>query len=193
MAHHKFNRHTNNNKYEKNESVNHESHERVPTGPSPGGAYTAKRGIRERLIERFKEKPATKAEIEQLELDTKREQLKTLKSKARHSRPSRYEGMFGGNSSVGRVSRKVQSSSAFGGGGFGMSSGMMSSGEGMGFGSGLDNMLGSGGRSKEGRKTSRQPDMGFCSGMDEMLGSCGSKKSKTERGFGSGLHDMFGL
>src|SRR5689334_24488415 len=72
----------------------------IPTGPSPGGASTPKKAnVLSRIRERFKEKPATKEEVEQLGLNAKREIYKTQISRAKSSRPSRFSFLESSGSS----------------------------------------------------------------------------------------------
>lgn len=80
------------------ERIEHQKYpekEELPYQPARGGANTPKRGIRARLREKFSEKPATREEIMQLELDTRREQLKSQKYNYKHQRPSAFARVMG--------------------------------------------------------------------------------------------------
>lgn len=79
--------------------------EELPFQPAQGGASTKRPGIRERLRERFREHPATKEEIMQLELDTRREQLKSQKYTYKHQRSNAFERIVGGGQRQARPSR----------------------------------------------------------------------------------------
>lgn len=64
-----------------------------PNKPAPS---SEKKSALSRLRERFKEKPATKEEIQQLGLNAKREIYKTQIRNAKASRASRFSGFGGG-------------------------------------------------------------------------------------------------
>ena len=83
---------------DKNDYSNHPypSKDELPFQPAPGGAATRKPGLRERIREKIHEKPATHEEIKQLELDTRREQLRSQKYNFKHQRPSALERVMGG-------------------------------------------------------------------------------------------------
>lgn len=173
------------------------------TGPEPESLKRP--GIRERLRERFKEKPATEAEVEQLKLDAQREKLKSDKYKYKHARPSVIGKVLGTSPRnnerrrpVGRPRqyprRSNERSTSFGGnsqgGGFGNGS----------FGGSLldphgSDSMGSGGDAWQG------------SGLDSMLGGRGGllsnnnnqkrpvgrpKQGPKTPPFGTGLKKLFG-
>ena len=111
--HHKNNHHSTSN----NNNPQHHKPS-YPTEPNPGGRYgggyptkpvpssSRKPSVLSRIKDRFKEKPATKEEVEQLGLNAKREVYKTQIVKAKKARPSRFENIFGGGGQSGGGSRR---------------------------------------------------------------------------------------
>lgn len=69
---------------------------KIPESPTSDSYVPPKQSVLARIRGRFQEKPASKAEIDQLRLDTVREELKTRKQLARSKRPSRFGGFGGG-------------------------------------------------------------------------------------------------
>lgn len=200
--HHRHNPNTNHNHHHTNNNQ-HERRDDYPNRPAPGGKYRSERnerdfpnrpapqsmkrqGLLERIKEHVKKKPATQEEIAQMELDVKKEELKTRKFKARRARPSFLGDGFGSGGGT-----RVRESS----GGFGS------------FGSGGIGNFGMGGSLLEPSyekpsKKQKQDSMGFGSGMNDMLGTGGGMdmgfskskgKKQNDYSFGSGLNDMFGL
>lgn len=84
-------------KNHKNSTSNHSnpSHHK-PAYPSAPAPSSERKSVLSRIRERFQEKPASKAEIDQLRLNTVREELKTRKQLAKSKRPSRFGGFGGG-------------------------------------------------------------------------------------------------
>lgn len=82
-------------KNHKNSTSNHSNpaHQKPAYPSSPAPQKTGKSALA-RIRERFQTKPATPQEIQQLRLDTVREELKTRKQLAKNKRPSRFT--FGG-------------------------------------------------------------------------------------------------
>lgn len=84
-------------KNHKNSTSNHNNpahiNNKFPTSPAPS---SERKSVLSRFRERFQEKPASKAEIDQLRLNTVREELKTRKQLAKSRRPSRFAGFGGG-------------------------------------------------------------------------------------------------
>lgn len=84
-------------KNHKNSSSNHSNPSHIqpksqfPTSPAP---QRTGKSVLSRFREKFQEKPATAEEIQQLRLNTVREELKTRKVLAKNKRPSRFS--FGG-------------------------------------------------------------------------------------------------
>lgn len=145
-----------------------------PNRPAPGGSSTMRpksfrEKVRDKLRERFHEHEATPEEVEQLELNAKREKARTSIKKSKHE--AREYGFWGKNGGFGGSGRGRNRGSS----GFSLGDSLLDSGfgggKGGGFGHGLDDMLGSGG--------------GF--------GMGGRKKKKGSSGFGSGLNDMLGF
>lgn len=137
---------------------------KLPTGPAPQSAKRS--GFFGRLRERIREPDATKEGIEQLELNTKREEYKTRMHIAKAKRPSKFGNLvFGSQSppqrSYGRSSRQAPRendswlfSNDSHSSGFGSES----------FGSGLNDMLGMGSSQNNSRKKKYQK-----SGLEEMF------------------------
>lgn len=105
-------------------SANHNNpqHEKPKYPSNPVPEARSKESVLTRIRQRFQEKPATEAEVKQLRLDTVREELKTRKTIAKQSRPSRFSGFGGGQSSTpsyrrGSKIRQEEPSFLFGGGG----------------------------------------------------------------------------
>lgn len=95
----------------------------MPKKPSPGGASTQKRSsVLTKIREKFKEKPATREEVEQLGLNAKREVYKTQIQRAKSSRPSKFD-FLGGEESRSRGSRRNDNTGSFLFGGGGKSNG----------------------------------------------------------------------
>ena len=146
----------------KNSSANHNSPQHIknnyPTKPVP---QTEKRSVLNRIRERFKEKPATPEEIQQLRLNTVREELKTRGQIAKSRRPSRFSGFMSESKPSGRgrtgVRHQQEPSFLFGGGNKG---------------SGGEDFLG----------ISKSPSLDFITGANS------GKKSKNYK---SGLEELF--
>lgn len=86
--HHKKHHTDNHNKPQHQQNKN-----QFPTAPAPS---SERKSVLARIRGRFQEQPASKAEINQLRLDTMREELKTRKQLAKSKRPSRFGGFGGG-------------------------------------------------------------------------------------------------
>ena len=100
------------------------SNNNIPSGPAPGGASTPKKSsVLSKIREKFKEKPATREEVEQLKLDAQRETYKTQKQLAKSKRPSRFAFLEGGGSPSSRGRRSQETGSFLFGGGGGKSNG----------------------------------------------------------------------
>lgn len=146
----------------------------LPFQPARGGASTKRPGIRERLREKFREHPATKEEIMQLELDTRREQLKSQKYNYKHQRPSAFERIVGGSQRQPRPSRGGAPRQRLGGS-------MLDSRPSIsfiskntqptsqGFGSGLHSLLGSGMQEQPKKYQKKQVPPTWGSGLSKMF------------------------
>lgn len=135
-----------------------------PTGPAP---QKMGKSVLSRIRERFQEKPATKEEVAQLQLNAKREVAKTQIQRAKSSRGSRLDRFVGGGQSQGpsyrRSSRMApQDNSFLFGGGQSQGGGFLDSSEG--------------------------PSLSFITGVEPQRR--GSRR-KQESGFGQGLSDLF--
>lgn len=138
------------------------------TPPVPSGRGFEKRGLLEKVRERFKEKPTTAEEVEQLGLKAKKETFKTQIYKAKRERPSGIGSLVFGGRSEGTPARRSasrqpsQESYGLGWGFESSNSGLMGS-KNAEFGSGLNDMLGMG-SGNSGRKKKYQK-----SGLEEMF------------------------
>lgn len=137
-----------------------------------------RRSFVEKLRERVKGPPATKEEIDQLNLNMQREVLKTKMSIAKHQRPSLLKNVMFGGQPVTRGRAQGRRGTAY----------RQEPSLGFGSNSSESNF---GGSMFSSENTYR--------GMDEMLGSGPAMKKekgrqkKYEKPFGSGLDDMFGF
>lgn len=145
------------------------SNNRLPNRPAPSSDEPEKQSRFSKFRERFKEKPATPEEVEQLRLQAEREKYKYNKKYYKHSQQQVGGQMFKQGSY--RPSRGTVSQ----GNGFGFGNSLLDSrpsGSGPIFG-GLDSAFGS----QSSRPTQKR----------------GRPKVQAEKGFGSGLSRMFSI
>jgi len=143
---------------------------KVPNRPAPSSDEPERKSRFAAFRERFKEKPATPEEVEQLRLQAEKEKYKYNKKYYRHGQRELGGQMFRQNPP------RQQSRSAPRGNGFGFGNSLLDSrptSSGPIFG-GLDSAFGS--------QSSRPPTK-----------SRGRPKVEPQRGFGSGLSSMFGI
>lgn len=161
--HHKNHRHS-------SENHNLPHHEKSEYQSHPAPQSDRKHGFLGGIREKFREKPTTREEVEELGLRAKKETYKTQIANAKKARPSALGGLlFGGPAPTrpyprGRSSRPSGYQDTSGGWLMGSSGGSgWSNAE---FGSGLDNMLGAGSSGRQLRGRQKKVKSGF----DEMFG-----------------------
>lgn len=128
-------------------------------------------GFLQKIRNKIKEPPATKEEIDQLKLNTQREELKTRSQLAKNRRPSRFAGIGGGG---------------FGGGGGGRSGRT-------GHHSNDNSFLFGGGNSNGGSflDMGSSPSLDFITGGNQKPSRRGRNNSDEGGISGKGLSDMF--
>lgn len=144
---------------------------KLPSRPAPSSDEPERKSRFASFRERFKEKPATAEEVEQLRLQAEKEKYKYNKKYYRHSQKEIGGQMFRGGSYSPSRGRQTRPQSGYGFGNSLLDSRPTSSGPIFG---GLDSAFGS--------HSSRPPAK-----------SRGRPKVQPERGFGSGLSSMFGI